>query len=95
MTIITMYSKDNCQWCDKARAQILNDPLNPHSLTYYTEKKLGVDFTKEELQAKLPHIEKLTLPQIWFNDTHIGGYTELVEYLVTLYKRKDHDETDV
>jgi glutaredoxin len=46
----------------------------------YEEKKLGVDFTREELKALLPEHLPLTVPQIFVYNKRIGGYEDLVEY---------------
>ena len=72
---ILIYSKDNCPWCEKARAF-----LNKKGLSY-REIKLGVDYTREELKTKIPHVNPLTVPQIWINDIHIGGFTDLEKIL--------------
>ena len=73
---IAIYTKDNCNWCVKAK-RLMND-LGMK----YTEFKLGVDFTKEELREKknMAEWERLFLPQIFIGEKCIGGYEELYEY---------------
>ena len=72
MTIV-IYSKNNCQYCTKAKG--LLDKLRLD----YTEKKLE-EF--ESVEAFLKHIGKNVrqMPQIKINGDLIGGYNQLVEY---------------
>ena len=72
MKQITIYSKDYCPYC-KAAKQI----LDAKGLSY-TE----VDVLKqpERLSEMLERSQRRTVPQIFFDDEHIGGYTELVDY---------------
>ena len=70
---ITIYSKNNCIYCNKAKALVKNLGLE------YEEKKL------EEIdspQAMLEDIGKNVrqMPQIKINGELIGGYNQLVEY---------------
>lgn len=74
---IVVYSKENCVWCERAK-----EILTQHKLEY-TEKMFGKDYTKQDLEKLLPSTIKLTTPQIFMNDEHIGGYDELKLYLDT------------
>ena len=77
MENVVIYSKDNCSWCDKAKTL-----LEQKGYTY-NELKYGVDYTKDELAAKVgPHV-KLTTPQIFIDNDLVGGYTDLVTMLDT------------
>lgn len=69
-------SKPYCPYCTKAKnlLELSNIP--------YTEKILYEDLSKEQLLERVP--EAKTVPQIWIDDNHIGGYDELVEFLKTL-----------
>lgn len=69
-----VYSKSDCVWCDKARSLISDKGLD------YYEYKLGADFEKENLAYLLGFPEKITLPQVFYNDKLIGGYEQLLEY---------------
>ena len=68
-----MVSRRNCPYCDKAR-QLINS--RGGSVSHYSleESKWILDlFKKADLK---------TVPQIWtYTGKHIGGYTELKEYL--------------
>ena len=69
-----IYTKENCPWCVKAK-QLLNSVG-----VEYEELKLGVDFTREDLQKLLPETLPLTAPQIFVYNKRIGGYEDLAEY---------------
>ena len=69
-----IYTKDNCSWCVKAKE--LMNKLH----IQYEEKKLGVDFTREELKAMLPDNLPLTVPQVFVYNKRIGGYEDFVDY---------------
>ena len=70
--MIEIYGKDFCPYCDKAVALCEQKDYN------YTYKKLGRDFTREDLFEKFPGAR--TFPQISIDSENIGGYTELVTY---------------
>ena len=70
---ITIYSKNNCVYCDKAKALMKGLGLS------YEEKKLE---SFESPQAMLEDIGKnvRSMPQIKIDGELIGGYNQLVEY---------------
>jgi glutaredoxin len=70
-----IYTKDNCNWCVKAK-QLMNDVG-----VKYQELKLDIDYTREELKALLPENLPLTAPQIFIYNKRIGGYEDLADYL--------------
>jgi len=78
----TLYTKDNCQFCTRAKA-LLDSKAIP-----YTELILDINgrddraltesqswATRDQLMAANPNAK--TVPQIWLDGEHIGGYTEL------------------
>ena len=72
---ITVYSKNNCIFCNKAKSLLKNLGLE------YEEKSLEKDFGSDP--SKL--IEDIgknvrTMPQIKIDGELIGGYNQLVEY---------------
>ena len=68
---ITIYSKPNCVFCDKAKSLVKGLDL------VYEEKMFGKDFnTVDEAVGK----QVRTMPQILIDDKLIGGYNQLVEY---------------
>jgi len=72
---IVIYSKNNCQFCTKAKHLVKTLGLE------YEEKSLEKDFGSDP--AKL--IEDIgkqvrTMPQVKIDDKLVGGYNQLVEY---------------
>jgi len=72
---IILYSKDNCGYCVKAKSL-----LNNLGLTY-TEKKLENFLTTEALIEDIGKNVR-SMPQIKINGELIGGYNQLIEYLM-------------
>ena len=74
---VKIYSTDTCGWCDRAK-KLLTEMGYP-----YKEYTVGGDLTREDF---LDIVDTLgaprTVPQIFFDDDHVGGYTHLVEKLV-------------
>ena len=71
--MFTLYTKDNCTYCDQAKSLLQQKGLPFQTL------KLGADITREELLAKIPTAR--TMPQILKDGQVIGGYTELKRML--------------
>lgn len=68
-----VWSKDNCPFCDQAKALLESKRID------YEEKKIGEEYTKEQLLEAVPNAR--TVPQIFLSGKHIGGFVELREYL--------------
>ena len=75
--MITIYGKDNCPYCDKAKS--LCERIGEE----YEYKLLGTDFTGQEMMQTFPTAR--TFPQIIVDGNKIGGYTELEELVKTEY----------
>jgi len=73
-TKITIYSKPNCVFCDKAKSMVKNLGFE------YEEKMFGKDFSTPDELYEAVGKQVRTMPQIIIDDKHIGGYNELVEY---------------
>ena len=73
-TKITIYSKPNCVFCEKAKSMVKNLGLE------YEEKMFGKDFKTPDELFEAVGKQVRTMPQIIIDDKHIGGYNELVEY---------------
>ena len=71
--MITIYSKDNCSYCDKAKALLEKKGL------LYREFKIGSDITLDTFTATFPSVK--TVPYILEDGTPIGGFNELTEHL--------------
>lgn len=72
MQNITVYSKDYCPYCKAAKELLSKKGLN--------FEVIDVQKDNTKLQEMLNRSKRRTVPQIFFNDRHIGGYTDLVEY---------------
>ncbi len=72
---IILYSKDNCGYCVKAKSL-----LNNLGLTYI-EKKFE-DFKNIEALFEDVGKQVRSMPQIKINGELIGGYNQLIEYLM-------------
>jgi len=73
---ITIYSKRNCIYCDKAKAMVKNLGLT------YEEKMFGKDFNSPEELYKAVGKQVRTMPQIQIDGKLIGGYNQLVEHFI-------------
>ena len=76
MTIL-IYSKNNCQFCNKAKHLIKTLGLE------YEERSLEKDFDSDPSKM-MEDIGKpvRTMPQIKIDDKLIGGYNQLIEYFM-------------
>jgi glutaredoxin 3 len=78
-----VWSKTTCPWCDRAKTILtqLNIPYVEFIISAgfdeNTPKPNQRYVTKAELLEKLPTAK--TVPQIWIDDKHIGGCTDLEE----------------
>ena len=70
---ITIYSKNNCIFCEKAKARL--KMYNPKV------KMLNQHYTRDEFFKKFPNAK--TFPQIIINNENIGGYYELQKWFDT------------
>lgn len=68
-----VYSRPNCVWCDRAKNLLQIKGIN------YVEKDISNPTFKIELLNILKDVR--TVPQIFINDNHIGGFTQLEAYL--------------
>ena len=68
---ISIYSKSNCVFCDKAKMRL--QKYNPK--IYILDK----DYNRDDFFKKFPQAK--TFPQIIINNEQIGGYQELEKWL--------------
>jgi len=74
---IVIYSKNNCQYCTKAKTLVKNLGLEYEELSFEKDFNGDVDKLVEHVGKKVR-----TMPQIKINDNLVGGYNQLVEYFV-------------
>lgn len=68
-----VWSKYNCTFCDQAKALLSQKGYK------IEEKKIGDGYTREELLEEVPTAR--SVPQIFVDEKHIGGFNELQKYL--------------
>ena len=68
-----VYTKDNCQWCDRVKY------LLGHVGIEYLEYRYTKDFTKNEFYNEFG--DGATFPQVSIGSKHIGGCKETLHYL--------------
>ncbi len=76
--MIHIYSRENCAFCLKAK-----NLLNENNIQYQ-EIIIGKDIDRNEVIQKFPN--RKLLPIVLTNDTMIGGYEDLVNYISTQKK---------
>ena len=74
MDFVEIYTKDNCSFCDKAKAL-----LATHKIPY-KEYKLNEDFTRDIIREKYPLAT--TYPVVVVDGFYIGGSVELSETIM-------------
>ena len=72
MKKILMYSGPMCSFCEAAKRLLDRNNLKYETIDISTEEGLRDEMTKKSNG-------KRTIPQIFFDDNHIGGYVELRE----------------
>lgn len=68
-----VWSKDACPFCDQAKNLLKSKGIE------FEERNVSKDWTKEQLLEAVPNAR--TLPQIFLDNTHVGGFTELRKHL--------------
>jgi glutaredoxin len=68
-----VWSKDHCPFCDQAKVLLKQRGIE------FEEKKIGHGYTREQLLEVVP--DARTLPQIFLDGQHIGGFTDLRSHL--------------
>ena len=76
MKNITVYSGPMCNFCDAAKRLLLRNNLNYNEIDISTKEGLRDEMTKRANGRR-------TIPQIFFDDYHVGGYQELRELVKT------------
>jgi len=73
MTKAIVWSKDACPYCVQAKALLQLKGIE------FEERNINQDWTREQLLEAVPTAR--TLPQIFLDEAHIGGFTELKKHL--------------
>ena len=70
MPKVIVYSKPQCPYCDMAKSY-----LNSRSIAF---QEIRVDLDAAKLEEMLTKSQRRTVPQIFINDQHVGGYDDLM-----------------
>ena len=70
MKKVIIYSGPMCVFCDAAKRLLLRNNIE------YKEINIAIEEEKREEMLKRSNGKK-TIPQIFFNEHHVGGYEEL------------------
>jgi glutaredoxin len=73
MTKAIVWSKENCPYCQQAKALLEARGIE------FEERNISQDWTREQLLEAVPNAR--TLPQIFLDEQHIGGFTDLRSHL--------------
>jgi glutaredoxin 3 len=68
-----VWSKDACPFCVQAKALLEARGIE------YEERNVSKNWTREQLLEAVPNAR--TLPQIFLDNQHIGGFTDLRAHL--------------
>ena len=68
-----VWSRDQCAYCEQAKNLLKSQNIA------YEERNISRGYSREQLLEAVPGAR--TVPQIFIDDRHIGGFTELREYL--------------
>jgi len=71
--MITLYTRENCIFCIKAKELLEKNNIS------YEELIIGKDINREDIIQKFP--DRKRLPIIIENDKIVGGYDDLAEYI--------------
>ena len=72
MKNITMYTGPMCSFCDAAKRLFSRNNIKYQEIDISTKDNLRIEMIKKANG-------KRTIPQIFFDDHHVGGYMELRE----------------
>tara|TARA_B110000459_G_scaffold147854_1_gene161148 strand:- start:105 stop:410 length:306 start_codon:yes stop_codon:yes gene_type:complete len=70
MAEITIYSSNSCPFCDRAKELLTKKGVD------YAEVRVDLDQTEFENMLSKSNGRR-TVPQIFINDTHVGGFDDL------------------
>lgn len=71
--MLVIYGKDDCFYCNQAKK------LADENGMKYEYKNVKQFDLLAELKSLFPDVK--TVPQIWIDDQHVGGYDEFKKYV--------------
>ena len=85
MNRIEVYSTDNCPWCERAKSLLRARGLNLEEIDISSDQASALEMTKRS--------GRRTVPQIFIDNVHIGGFDELS--MIDLPDKLDEDHITV
>jgi len=73
MGVVTVFAIDGCPFCDRAKQNL--------SARYIPYTEINLSSYPDKRSDMLSLSDSLTVPQIFFNEKHIGGATETIALL--------------
>lgn len=73
--MFTIYGRTNCEWCDRAKELLESTGHKYDYVDIYSSVRAQEMFKDKAFK---------TVPQVFFDIKHIGGYDALENYLDTL-----------
>ncbi len=89
----TIYTKDDCKYCKWAKNYMKYYKFDFIEKTDDSEKKLEEYRSEPECGDGVCRRGTITYPQIFYGDTHIGGFNDLIQYTAYEYDFNDLWET--
>ena len=71
MPTVEIYTTETCPFCVRAKAL-----FDEKGITY---AEYGIEGQRDKMREMLKRCRQKTVPQIFIDDQHIGGYDELAE----------------
>jgi len=79
MKKVEMFTQDFCGYCTKAKS-LINTYIKTGMFEELVEYNIEISSEhKKDLRERLPGVK--TVPQIFFDGVHIGGYDDLADYI--------------
>jgi glutaredoxin len=81
MTKLEIYTQNGCSYCTRAKTlYISKQEMFPEYVEYNISES---EVWKNRLKNRVPDVK--TVPQIFINDKHIGGYDEFCDWIDNHY----------
>lgn len=74
MSKFIIWGQPMCRYCDMSKRLLSNKNID------FEYREIGGEYTKEDLLKAVPNAR--SVPQIFHDEIHIGGYEELARYLL-------------
>lgn len=71
---VRMYTTDRCPYCNNAKALL-------HAKGWTDLIEIRVDQQPERMAEMIRRSGRRTVPQIWINEQHVGGYDDLLVFV--------------